>query len=252
VGGLLEGLNAHSDNRKVSGGFLGRTPPLLAAIFNGMVETEISSRSISCNKRVCCQTVRSLTPVSHAFWTIPLLVAGALLPIHTKEKRLIDSIAWTNLYKVTAIGETTQRGPPAVAYRVPKSRPCLKPGEKCNCIDCTSTRWLVKEIEILKPHVVLVGLGRIWKNVARCLQLSETPKFPSSLTAMLRRKIPQNENLKSAWLTYHFSQWGQACEHGTIVFRIRKALTQWETASTRSCESVYSKSAGVCSQRLGA
>jgi hypothetical protein len=41
------------------------------------------------------EQLRKFDPISHAFWTIPLLIARALLTVKTTEVSLLDCIAWS-------------------------------------------------------------------------------------------------------------------------------------------------------------
>ncbi len=182
------------------------------------------------------QNLRRLQPKGPAFWTIPFLIAGALLPLNTD--CLIERIAWSNLYKVDEIvdppkkrGTTGQRSKePKKIFRVPSSDSCGAPlAQKCSepgCIHCKSSDWLRKEIEILDPDVLLLGVGASWKFLGPRWEAFAGIKtgFPIPITDEIKKLVPNMKRLKSAWLTSHFSAWQWKCQHGEVLLRIRKHL----------------------------
>jgi hypothetical protein len=135
-----------------------------------------------------------------AFWLVPLLLAGGLLQHVTQYPQVFEHIAWTNLYKITdMINGLPMPGP----------------------IDVVSREWLKKEISILSPDVILLGLG---PDGIRLFQGCQVDNLPRALQGV-EREVLEIPDSSIAWLTWHFSAWANRAErHGDVLFQIRAAL----------------------------
>lgn len=164
-------------------------------------------------------------PASHAFWTVPLLIAAAFISPDASPDRLAGSLAWSNVYKVNNL-------------RSPNGLPSTK-DLKCRCDDrrfClshSSLRGLGREIEILRPDFVLLGVTHEWKKLAKALSIpleGGDRQFPLKLTDSEIGRMIEPVKLscapKGIWLTYHFSAWGQNCKHARTLLEMRRAFDE--------------------------
>lgn len=162
-------------------------------------------------------------PPSDAFWVVPLMLAGALLNPNIPYAEVFQHIAWTNLYKTT---DQTLDQDEQPNYGPPAPQPCNAAQGICQCIDCTSKKWLTKEISLLDPHVIVLGVG---PDVAtRLFPRRSMDDLPRQLTNDERNDLGIRDS-SIAWLTWHFSAWTWRAEkHGDVLRQIRQALLRIE------------------------
>jgi len=155
---------------------------------------------------------------SPAFWLNPFLVAGALLPDPTDSGRIAHSFSWTNIYKVN---NKETKGIPTDADL------------RCSCpsgsLIHVCAEWFKKELQILKPELVLIGVGPAWKKFARELGIAvaDAQDRPTLLGDSAVDRLGLGYRPKGIWITNHFSAWAQRrrnSKHGTMILEIRRAL----------------------------
>jgi hypothetical protein len=163
--------------------------------------------------------VATFKPASPAFWTIPLLITGAFIPKDAVPHQLVGALAWSNLYKVNNSGSSN--GLPSKEHL------------KCRCDEfClvhSSVRWLRREIEILQPDFVLLGISHEWTTIAKALSIplkGRDPGFPVKLKDSEIGLLKLGFVPKGIWVTYHFSSWNRNCKHGRLLLEMRQALDE--------------------------
>ena len=148
------------------------------------------------------------------FWLIPFLLAGALLPDSTDSSRIAHSFSWTNIYKVN--------------NRETKGIPC-DADLRCVCPSGSlihmCAEWFKKELQILKPELVLMGVGpEESKKFAKELGIAvaDAQGLPTLLDGSAVDRLELGYTPTGIWVTNHFTAWGRSSKHGTMILEIRR------------------------------
>ena len=169
------------------------------------------------------KSVAAFNPATDGFWTIPLLITAAFTPREPAPHQLAGdqltgALAWSNIYKVNANGLPS------------------KDDLRCRCgsgfcFSHSSLRSLGREIEILRPDFVLLGIAHEWEKLAKALSIPlerGDRQFPVKLKDSEVERMIEPLKLsfapKGIWLTHHFAKWGQNCEHARALLEMRQAL----------------------------
>jgi hypothetical protein len=158
------------------------------------------------------------------FWTVPFLIAGALLP-EIQPKQIANSIAWSNLYKVNIRRDKDKKDGLPQPEDLQKCRETLETCSLPCCLKHYSAKCLQKEIQILTPDILLLGIGKSWNDLDKTFQGSTREKRANG-PPMRLTKNSQLTGAKAVWITYHFSQWDRSPEHGKLIWEFRKALEE--------------------------
>jgi hypothetical protein len=169
-------------------------------------------------------------PSSPAFWLNVLLVAGALLPESTESQKLVDSIAWTNIYKVNNSEE--RNGLPTEAD-LQRTFP-----DQFRLIG-KSAEWFKHELQVLKPDLVLLGISDQWSVLAKELELNTDHRHerPTMVSESNIARLGLEYQPSGIWLTNHFTAWSQRLknrEHGTLILEMRKTWSGSQANSMRA------------------
>lgn len=166
--------------------------------------------------------VANLTPYRPEFWLVPMLVSGAFVPSQMSTLQLVESFAWSNLYKICNQSNEKNGGLPT------KEDLEWTFADGPSLLD-QSALWLKHEIEILQPHLVILGISDEWWNVAKVLKIHANGKrgLPSKLTESEVSDLKLPYRPKGIWVTYHPSSWRgteKNGKHGNLLLEMRKAL----------------------------
>jgi len=165
-------------------------------------------------------SIRTFDAASPAFWTIPLLMTSAFVPYDLPPEKLSEVFAWSNLYKVNSL---RLEGLPD-----DQDLSCPYVGVTCQresfCLIHSSLQWLRREIEILQPDFVLLGITYEWERIAKLFPQPRKDEltFPRRLTDSELTQLSPNCTPTAIWVTYHFSQWNRNCEHGKLLLEMRQ------------------------------
>jgi hypothetical protein len=165
------------------------------------------------------QRVASFQPASPEFWMIPLLIKGAFVAPNLAPEKLAGALAWSNLYKLN--NSRCSNGIPSK-----QDLNCRCHAEFCLIHSCL--QWLRREIEILQPDFVLLGIAHEWETIAKALSLplnGYKSRFPLKLNDSQVEELTPGWRPKAVWVTYHFSSWNRNCDHGRLVLDMRQALS---------------------------
>lgn len=190
------------------------------------------------------ERLQKFNPGTHPFWTVCLLIAsGVLQPdlADGDEGKIFDYIAWSNYYKINYYSGAKD----SYSYNLPQPRQCRHQNNK-SCIHCMSPQWLLEEITILKPDVIVLSLGGIWERehgAAVSLGLNDGSFRPlmtlpannivervyKNITDEFGRlpeiiEVAEADRPKSVWVTQHFSRPILHCIQGTLPLQIKRAL----------------------------
>jgi hypothetical protein len=176
------------------------------------------------------EKVARCRPSSPAFWLNVLLVAGALLPESTESQKVVNSIAWTNIYKVN--NYETKNGVPT-ATELQRAFP-----DQFRLIG-QSAEWFKDELRILKPDLVLLGISDQWKGLAKELELNtdDRNERPTMVNESSLARLGLEYQPSGIWVTNHFTAWSQRLknrEHGTLILEMRKAWSGSQANSKRA------------------
>lgn len=145
------------------------------------------------------KSVGSLRPASPNFWLVPLMMTSALVPEIREARDFVNHIAWSNIYKTCR----------DVGNGVPTKNQLMKSYGDGFVLRDQCANWLIEEVEILKPDIVLLGIGSQWRYFAEYiapLKQYATQKPPFQLPTLTVREL-KLECEPCIWVTYHFSAW---------------------------------------------
>jgi hypothetical protein len=166
--------------------------------------------------------VANLTPYRPEFWLVPMLISGALVPSQIDTRQLVESFAWSNLYKVCNLFNEKKGGLPTqkdLEWTFPDGVSLLH----------QSALWLRHEIDTLQPHLVVLGISDEWLRIAEVLKVRGNGKckFPKRLDESQVADLKLGYCPKGIWITYHFSRWmgsERNGAHGGLLLEMRKTF----------------------------
>jgi len=147
--------------------------------------------------------VASLRPASPAFWLLPLMMTNALVPEISEAHEFVNHIAWSNLYKTC---RNVGNGVPTKKQMMQGCSDGFRLRDQC-------ASWLIDEIRILKPNIVLLGIGKQWRYFAEhisALNRHAEEKPPFRIPDDTVKELKLGYEPECVWLTYHFSAWTTA------------------------------------------
>jgi hypothetical protein len=166
--------------------------------------------------------VANLTAYRPEFWLVPMLVSGTFVSPQMNPHQLVESFAWTNLYKICNRSNEKKGGLPT------KQDLEWQYSEGVSLLH-QSALWLMDEIETLKPHLVILGISDEWPGVTEVLKIHVDTKdrLPMMLNDSQVVDLKLSYRPKGIWVTYHFSRWMGSKRngaHGRLLLEMRKAL----------------------------
>lgn len=162
------------------------------------------------------------------FWMVPLLITSAFVPASMEPGQVVNSLAWSNLYKVCFAGRASGNGLPNR-----RDLQCTCSPERGFCLRHDSAEWLTREIDILQPHLVLLGIRECWDDLADALALACDSQcdLPLKLGDADMEKWSNrglNHKPNGVWVTNHFSAWSGRASHGRVLLEMKKAISASE------------------------
>jgi len=89
--------------------------------------------------------------------------------------------------------------------------------------------WFRRELRLLQPDIVLLGISGEWPCLAAALQLpiDGSSTLPSRVPDAVISKLQLGYHPSGIWITNHFSAWNSRAaglRHGDLILQIRQRL----------------------------
>ena len=170
---------------------------------------------VSLTRDYITDKVASLTPCKPQFWLIPFLLSSAFYTQVTTPKELVQSFAWSNFYKFSK-----QDGLPTQDDLSRLS------SNSCSLLK-QSANWLREEINILRPHLVVLGIADKWADLATGLGVNYDHSFecPLRLPEEVVNQMALSYRPNGIWVTRHFTSWTGNLRHGGLLLEMKAAMS---------------------------